>query len=408
MSYQYHTLKNGIKVIHRSIPGSVAHCGVMVNTGSRDEAPNESGLAHFMEHMIFKGTKKRKAYHVLSRIENNGGDLNAFTTKEETSVYASFLNPYYKQSLELFADVAFQSVFPQKELEKEKEVIIDEIHSYNDSPSELIFDDFENQLFHGHPLGRNILGDVDSVASFTRKDLFKFIKKNYSTNQMVIASVGNLPMKQLIRWTEEYFGDFRPNDLHPERIPFQDYQPSVVSTQKDSHLSHCMIGNQAYGQNEKKRFTMLLLSNLLGGPTLNSRLSMSLREKYGYAYTIESYYQPYSDTGVFGVYFGTEKNMVEKSLQIIRKEFKIMREKPLGTIQLHRAKKQIEGQVAIGGESFLNEMLGIAKSHLIYEKVQSIEELLHEMEQITASQVMEAANEILDESKLSTLTYQSK
>ncbi|MBU3926564.1 MAG: insulinase family protein, partial [Bacteroidetes bacterium] len=282
MSYQYHTLKNGIKVIHRSIPGSVAHCGVMVNTGSRDEAPKESGLAHFMEHMIFKGTKKRKAYHVLSRIENNGGDLNAFTTKEETSVYASFLNPYYKQSLELFADVAFQSVFPQKELEKEKEVIIDEIHSYNDSPSELIFDDFENQLFHGHPLGRNILGDVDSVTSFTRKDLFKFIKKNYSTNQMVIASVGNLPMKQLIRWTEEYFGHFKPNDLHPERIPFTDYQPSEVNTQKDSHLSHCMIGNQAYGQNDKKRFTMLLLSNLLGGPTLNSRLSMSLREKYGY------------------------------------------------------------------------------------------------------------------------------
>jgi predicted Zn-dependent peptidase len=380
----------------------------MVNTGSRDEDHNESGLAHFIEHMIFKGTKKRKAYHVLSRIENNGGDLNAFTTKEETCVYASFLNPYYKQSLELFSDVAFNSIFPGKELDKEKEVIIDEIHSYNDSPSELIFDDFENMIFDGHPLGRNILGDIDSVNSFTRKDLLRFITKNYRTNQMVIASVGNLPMNKLIHWAELYFGDYKPDYRQGKRQTFSGYQRQDVTLQKDSHLSHCMIGTSAYGQNDKKRFALLLLSNLLGGPTLNSRLSMSLREKHGYAYTIESYYQPYSDTGVFGVYFGTEKALVEKSLHIIRKEFKLLREKALGTIQLHRAKKQIEGQVAISGESFLNEMLGIAKSHLHYDEVQTMEELLREMDQITAAQILEVANEILEEKLQSTLTFQSK
>lgn len=408
MSYQYHTLKNGIKVIHRNIPGAVAHCGIMVNTGSRDEEASESGLAHFIEHMIFKGTKKRKAYHVLSRIENNGGDLNAFTTKEETCVYASFLNPYYKQSLELFSDVAFNSIFPAKEMEKEKEVIIDEIHSYNDSPSELIFDDFENMIFQGHPLGRNILGDLDSVNSFTRNDLLRFITKNYRTNQMVIASVGNLPMNRLVNWAEQYFGDFKPEHRQRQRQPFNGYQPQHIKLQKESHLSHCMIGTSAYGQNEKKRFPLLLMSNLLGGPTLNSRLSMSLREKHGYAYTIESYFQPYSDTGVFGVYFGTEKALIEKSLHIIRKEFKLLREKSLGTIQLHRAKKQIEGQVAISGESFLNEMLGIAKSHLHYKEVQTMEELLREMDQITVNQILDVANEILDENLLSTLTYLSK
>lgn len=390
------------------MPGTVAHCGIMVNTGSRDESQSESGLAHFLEHMIFKGTKKRKAYHVLSRIENNGGDLNAFTTKEETCVYASFLSPYYKQSLELFSDVAFHSIFPEKEMEKEKEVIIDEIHSYNDSPSELIFDDFENLIFHGHPLGRNILGDINSVNKINRNHLLRFISKNYSTQQMVIASVGNITMKQLVHWCEQYFGNYQTNAIGNIRKSYTNYQPRKESMKKEAHLSHCMIGNQAYGQTDKNRFTLLLLSNLLGGPTLNSRLSLSLREKHGYAYSVESYYQPYSDTGIFGVYFGTEKKQIEKSLQLIFKEFKLLKEKPLGTIQLHRAKKQIEGQVAIGGESFLNEMLGIAKSHLHYHRVQSMEELLTQMEQITASQIREVANEILIESQLSTLTYQSK
>ena len=408
LSYQYHTLNNGIKVIHRNIPGSVAHCGLMVNTGSRDEQSHESGLAHFMEHMIFKGTKKRKAYHILSSIENNGGDLNAFTTKEETCVYASFLTPTYKQSLELFADVAFNSIFPEKEIAKEKEVILDEINSYNDSPSELIFDDFENLIFRGHPLGRNILGDLQSVNSFKRQDLLKFSKNNYGTNQMVLASVGNLSMKQLIKWTEQYFSEYSTSPSKQLRQTYKQYQPREEIMAKEAHLAHCLTGNQAYGQNDKKRFALLLLSNLLGGPTLNSRLSMSLREKHGYAYTIESYYQPYSDTGIFGIYFGTEQKLVDKSLSLIKKELRLLNEKKLGTIQLHRAKKQIEGQVAINGESFLNEMLGIAKSHLIYDQVQSMEELLKQIERITTEDLLEVANEILDHNQFSTLLYQSK
>ncbi len=197
LSYQFHILKNGIRIIHREVEGIVSHCGLMVNTGSRDELENESGMAHFIEHMIFKGTKKRKAYHVLSRIENIGGDLNAFTTKEETCIYASFLSQYYEQSLELFADVAFNSTFPQKEMEKEKDVIVDEINSYNDSPAELIFDDFEEMIFKGHSIGLNILGVAGSIEGFKRRDVFRFIKRNYSTNQMVISSVGNIKIDRL-------------------------------------------------------------------------------------------------------------------------------------------------------------------------------------------------------------------
>ena len=205
MNYQYHILSNGIRIIHREVKGAVSHCGLMVNTGSRDEFEHESGLAHFIEHMIFKGTRKRRAYHVLSRIENTGGDLNAFTTKEESCIYASFLSPYYDQTLELFKDVAFNSVFPQKEIEKEKDVIIDEINSYNDSPAELIYDDFEDLIFANHPLGRNILGNIEHVERIKRTDIFRFVKRNYSTEQMVIASVGDIEMSKLVKLITKYF-----------------------------------------------------------------------------------------------------------------------------------------------------------------------------------------------------------
>lgn len=380
----------------------------MVNTGSRDEQPNENGMAHFIEHMIFKGTKKRKAYHVLSRIENIGGDLNAFTTKEETCIYASFLSPYYKQSLELFSDVAFNSTFPQKEMEKEKDVIIDEINSYNDSPAELIFDDFEEMIFTSHPIGLNILGKIKSVEGFRRNDILRFVKKNYSTNQMVIASVGNISFKRLVKLVEKYFGSIQTtmNGIH--RKPFTDYSQRQSTLNKDSYLTHAIIGNVAYSRKDDKHYTLALLANLLGGPALNSRLNLSIREKYGYAYNIEAAYQPYSDTGVFLIYIGSDRNHIEKSLNLVQKELKILREKPMGNIQLHRAKKQLTGQLAISFESHLNEMLGIAKSHLHDNKVKTFDEIVQEIEKVTVAEVLEVANEIFDPGKLSTLIYKAK
>lgn len=394
--------------MHQAVKGQVSHCGIMVNTGSRDEHADESGMAHFIEHMIFKGTKKRKAYHVLSRIENIGGDLNAFTTKEETCIYASFLSPYYKQSLELFADVAFNSTFPQKEMKKEKDVIIDEINSYNDSPAELIFDDFEEMIFAGHPIGSNILGSVKSVENFRRNDVFRFIKRNYSTNQMVIASVGDIKFERLIKLVEKYFGGFQASFNGIHRKPFTNYLPQQLTVNKDSYLTHAIIGNVAYSRREGKNYTLALLTNLLGGPALNTRLNLSIREKYGYAYNIEAAYQPYSDTGVFVIYIGSDRNHIQKSLNLVQKELKIMRDKELGTIQLHRAKKQLTGQLAISFESRLNEMLGIAKSELHDNEVKTFEEILAEIASISSTDILEVANEVFDPGKLSTLIYKAK
>lgn len=408
MEYQFHTLANGIRIVHRQTGSSVSHCGLMVNTGSRDEQAHESGMAHFIEHMIFKGTGKRRAYHVLSRIENVGGDLNAFTTKEETCIYASFLNPYYAQCLDLFADIAFNSTFPQKEIRKEKDVIIDEINSYHDSPAELIFDDFENLIFSGHPLGRNILGETGSVSAFKRRDIFRFINRNYSTHQMVIASVGNISFKRLVRTVEKQFGDARTRENGIHRNLFTDYRPRNVSLLKASFLAHAVVGNLAYARDHRGKMPLSLLTNLLGGPSLNSRLNLSIREKHGYAYAVEANYQPYSDTGVFTIYVGADRNHIGRSLDLIGRELKLMRDRELGTVQLHRAKKQVIGQLALSYESGLNEMLSVAKNHLHDTSIRTYEQLAREIELITAAQLQEVANEIFHPGQISRLIYEAK
>ncbi len=408
LKYQYHILKNGIKVVHQYAQTPVSHCGLMVGTGSRDELPRESGMAHFIEHMIFKGTSHRKAYHVLSRIENYGGDLNAFTTKEETCIYASFLSPYYERSIELFSDVAFNSIYPLKEMEKEKSVILDEINSYNDSPSEQIFDDFEGMLFKGHPLAENILGVPKTLNAFTRNDIFRFLKRNYMMENMVIASVGDIDFAKLIRLLEKHFENIETSASEIEREVFENYKPTKKIVKNGSYLSHLMIGNVAYSRNDKKRLPLLLLNNILGGPALNSRLNLSLREKYGYAYSIESLYQPYSDTGMFAIYLGTDNRNINKSIKVIKKELRLLREQKLGTAQFSRAKKQISGQLAIQYESRQNEMLSMAKSHLYRPQVKSLNDFLKEIDGLTEVSLMEVANEIFDENQLSLLIFEGK
>ncbi len=380
----------------------------MVETGSRDETEKENGLAHLIEHLIFKGTRKRKTWHILSRIENVGGELNAYTTKEETVIYASFLSPYYERTLELFSDVAFNSIFPEKEVEKEKEVIIDEINSYNDSPAELIYDDFEELLFKNHPLGRNILGSIEQVKHFKRTDIIGFLKKNYSTDKMVIASVGEIDFDKLIKLAEKYFGDVPVKKNRSNRTPFVSCQPGLKKVKKESYLSHLMIGTLGYSRTDNRKTALMLLNNLLGGPVMNSRLNMGIREKYGFAYQIESYYQPYSDTGVFSVYLGTDSKHVEKGMELIKKELNLLRKKKIGTLQFDRAKKQFIGQMAISYEARVNEMLGMARSHLYRSMVKTFEQNVSVIEQLTASGLLEVANDIFNPDKLSTLIYESR
>ncbi|RLD90951.1 MAG: insulinase family protein [Bacteroidetes bacterium] len=386
----------------------VSHCGLMVETGSRDESEEENGLAHMIEHLIFKGTRKRKTWHILSRIENVGGELNAYTTKEETVIYASFLSPYYERTLELFADVTFHSVFPEKEVEKEKEVIIDEINSYNDAPAELIYDDFEALIFDGHPLGRNILGSAEKVKSFFREDIVQFLKSRYSTRNMVIASVGDIDFDKLVKLVEKYFENVSASENQTTRTPFQHYHPSKKRLKKESYLAHLMLGGLAYSRLDKKKPAMMLLNNLLGGSAMNSRLNMGIREKYGFAYEIESYYQPYSDTGVFSVYLGTDQKQINRGIELIKKELNLLKKKRTGILQFDRAQKQFLGQMAISYEVPVNEMLGMARSHLYRPSVNSFEQNISIIKNITSDDLQEVANEIFNVNQLSQLIYESK
>lgn len=400
-----HTLPNGIRVIHQYTDSQVGHLGVLINAGSRDEKEQEHGLAHFIEHSVFKGTKKRRAYHILSRIEGVGGELNAYTTKEETVLYSTFLTDYYERTVELLSDILFNSVYPEKELNREKEVIVEEINSYKDSPSELIFDEFEELVFDGHPIARNILGTKKNLRNFNREAIFRFIEANYHTDQMVISSVGNIDFNDLVKMLDRHFGHVEQKLRRSTREKFENYIPQKRVIGRDTFQSHCIVGNTAFDIAHPKRIVMVLLNNILGGHALNSRLNLALRERRGMAYNVESSYTAYSDTGLFNVYFGTDKENLEKALALVQKEFDLLRDKKLGAIQLSRAKKQLIGQIAISTESHEDLMLTNGKSYLLYDKVDPLRVIFKKIEAITADEIREVANLVLDKKQMSTLIY---
>ena len=407
--FEIFELSNGIRVVHKQIDRPVAHCGLMIKVGSRDESIQEEGLAHFIEHVFFKGTNKRKAYHILSRMEDVGGEINAYTTKEDTVLYSSFLKDDYSRAIELLFDIAFNSNFPQKELEKEKEVIIDEINSYKDSPSELIFDDFEEILFPNHPLGMNILGQPKTVKSFTQKDVISFLKRFYSVNNIVFSSVGNISSGKLKRFLEKYSeGVNIEQNSELNRMRPEQYQKCYKNIKRPVFQSHAIFGNIAYEADHEKSRTLHLLNNLLGGPGMNSRLNLNIREKYGFTYNIESFYSPYSDTGAFGIYAGTDESTLNKTIKLIYKELQKLREKPLGYMQLTKAKRQMLGQIAMAQENNASLMLSLGKSLLTFDRIDSFENICLKVEGISSQNLLEVANEILDPNKISTLIYSPK
>ncbi len=405
MEYQLFRLKNGLRAIHQYTDSPVAHFGVIVNTGSRDEEPQEQGMAHFIEHTIFKGTKSRKAFQINNRIEDVGGEINAYTTKEETAIYATFLNEYYSRSIELISDIVLHASFPEKELEKEKEVVIEEINSYNDTPSELIFDEFEELVYDGHPIARNILGTPETVKSFNREAIKKFIRKNYHTGEMVLCSVGKIDPKNFERLINRYFDEMPENSFPSKRQKYEGYRPRVLEVNKETHQLHCIVGNQSYELAHENRLSMVLLNNILGGNSMNSRLNMALRERNGMAYNIESSYTPYTDTGIFMVYFGTDPENLPRALKIIKKEFDLLREKPMGQLQFSRAKKQLLGQLAISTENHEELMLSIGRSFLYFDKVDPLAEVFSKIERLTPNDILQISNEMLTDSNLSKLIF---
>ncbi len=399
-------LKNGIRLIHRPNQSDVAHFGLIVHTGTRDEHPDEHGLAHFMEHMFFKGTRKRSAYQIISRLEDVGGEINAYTTKEETALFASFLKQDQYRAIELIQDIFLNSVFPEKEREKEAEVILSEIQGYDDSPSELIFDRAEELLFPNHPIGRNILGTEESLGRFQNGILDSFQAENYATDEMVLSSVGNLSFETVKKAAEKYFGNIPSKSRTRERVqPVTESSRKVVE-QRNTYQKHGMLVGSAYALPDQKRLQLYLLNNILGGPGMNSRLNLALRERRGYSYSAESHYAPYTDTGAMMIYFSSDAEKFDQSLRVVRDEIKKLRVKPITDSRLKHARKQLMGQLAISRENNEHLMLTSGKSLLVFNRVDGLDTIHKKLEEITPLGLMETANEILDPGLLNTLIFE--
>ena len=405
MTYQTHIFSNGLKLIHKPDSSSVAYCGLVINVGSRDELDHEQGMAHFIEHMFFKGTEKRRSSHIINRLENVGGELNAFTSKEETVVYATVLKEYLERAMELIADVVFNSTFPQKEIDKEVVIIVDEIQSYNDSPSELIYDDFEELLFANHPISHNILGKSELLLNYTTADSKQFIAKHYSPQEMVFFTLGDINFKQLVRWAEKYLQAAGAQNRLTERVAPTSYAPFRNEIIKNTHQVHFIVGNRAYDLYHPKRMEMYLLNNILGGPGMNSLLNLSLREKHGLVYNVESNYQPFVDTGVWTVYFGCDTENAAKCEQLVYAELQKLREQPLAESALKKYKLQLMGQMAIAGEQKENMALSYGKSYMRYGKIDELETIRKRINDITPQQLQLVAQEIFQKDLLSVLIY---
>ena len=397
-------LSNGLRIIHRPSASPVVYCGYAVNAGTRDEMPGEEGMAHFVEHMTFKGTEKRKAIQILNCLERVGGDLNAFTGKEDTVYHAAILHEHTARAVDLLTDIVFNSTYPQADIDKEVEVICDEIESYNDSPAELIYDEFENLVFKGHPLGHNILGSADRVRSFATADAMRFTQQYYRPDNAIFFVYGNIDFKRLVKTLEKLTPKQQQESLADEaQIVANGRLPELTILNHDTHQAHVMIGNRAYSATHPLRIPLYLLNNMLGGPGMNARLNVILRERRGLVYSVESSMVCYGDTGLWAVYFGCDPHDVNRCVRLVKSEFNRLMEKPLSEKTLAAAKKQIKGQLAVACDNNENFAIDFGKSFLHFGDEKDIEKLYQKIDAVTAEQIQQVAKEIFDKDSLATL-----
>lgn len=437
MKYNTHTLDNGLRIIHLPSDSKVVYCGYQINAGTRNEEPGEEGLAHFCEHVTFKGTERRKAWHILNCLESVGGDLNAYTNKEGTVYYSAILKEHIARAVDLLSDIVFHSVYPQAEIDKEVEVICDEIESYNDSPAELIYDEFENILFKGSSLGHNILGTAEQVRSFTTEDALRFTRKLYRPDNAIFFAYGDIDFKKLVKLVGRALADDDSGKLAEGILPqisqitqiSRDENPvateksvesvgpknypsageeiagQTIVMQKNTHQAHVMIGTRAYDVNDDRRMPLYLLNNILGGPGMNAKLNLALREHNGLVYTVESTMVAYGDTGTWSIYFGCDEHDIKRCLRLVRKELDRMMEKPLSDSQLKAAKKQIKGQIGVACDNRENFALDFGKSFLHYGWEKNVDCLYEQVEAITSQQIQDVARELFDKNRLITLIF---
>ena len=407
MEYNTATLSNGLRIIHLPSSSPVVYCGFGINAGTRNELDGEEGVAHFCEHTTFKGTERRRAWHIINGLETFGGDINAFTNKEDTVYYSAILKDHMAKAVDLLSDIVFHSLYPQAEIDKEIEVICDEIESYNDSPAELIYDIFENMLFEGHPLGHNVLGEASKLRKYTTETAKAFTSRYYKPENAVFFAYGDVDFRRLVNLLKRATRDlpgaqpvmgltFTSSTLPPYRM-----QERVIT--KGTHQAHVMIGNRAYSVHDDRRMALYLLNNILGGPAMNARLNMSLRERNGLVYTVESSMTSYSDTGVWCVYFGCDPHDVEKCERLVTKELQRVIDKPLTTTQLNAAKRQIKGQIAVACDNRESFAIDFGRCFLHYGHEKDITSLFKRIDALTASQIQKVAQEIFDPELLTRL-----
>nr|MBK9651642.1 insulinase family protein [Bacteroidota bacterium] len=402
------TLKNGIRLIHQNTGKSeIVHCGILVNAGTRHESHGKEGLAHFIEHVLFKGTSHRTSMQILNRLEVVGGELNAYTSKEETCIHASVQVQYLERAFDLIADIMFNSIFPEKEIAKEKEVVLDEIRSYLDNPSEQIFEDFESKLFRNNTLGNPILGTTQSVKAFTRNDIINFIKTNYHPEKMVVSVTGDISFTRAKELADKYFVSRAKANNVAAVQKFKHNKTFAQTMERPTEQTHFVMGNVAYSFRDKRRLQLSLLNNILGGPAMNSILSLSVREKYGYTYNIESNYLSYSDTGVFNIYFATEPKLFDKTYAVVNKELEKLRNNKFTTTKLSQHKKQLIGQIALAQENKAGIMMALGRTLLNHNRVDTLETIFAKINAITPEDILHVANEVFDKNKFSTLQYVS-
>lgn len=409
MEYNTITLPNGLRVIHLHSQSPVVYCGYEVCAGTRDERNGEEGIAHFCEHVTFKGTEHRTAMQILNRLESVGGELNAFTNKEDTVYYSAILKEHFPRAVDLLTDIVFFSTYPQHEINKEVEVICDEIESYNDSPAELIYDDFESAVFAGHPLGHNILGSEEMLKGYTTEDALRFTRRYYRPENTVFFVSGDVDFRRvvaLVKKATASFPEAQPLiDVTPTAV-LPDYEPQTIRHDRGTHQAHVMVGNRAYNVHDKRRMPLYLLNNILGGPGMNARLNISLRERNALVYTVESSMVCYSDTGLWTTYFGCDPKDVDKCLRFVRRELDKVMQRPLSANQLRMAKHQIKGQIGVACDNRESFALDFGKTFLHYGWKKNVESLMEDIDRITAEEIQQVAQEIFAEDRLTTLIYE--
>lgn len=405
MNFEYYELASGIRCILKRVKSPVVYCSLTIGTGSRDEAENEHGMAHLIEHMLFKGTKKRKSYHINTLLDNVGGEINAYTAKEETVIHTTSLKGDIRRAVDLITDVAFNSTYDQREIDKEVRVIIDEINSYKDSPSEQIYDDFEDQVFRGSSLGRSILGTKKSLVRIKSEDVKRFVATKYNTDNIVFAVIGDISVSRFRAICDRYLKDIPENRRTTERAPIGDMICENVTVNKRTHQVHSMIGGRAYPYKSSRRVATALALNILGGASANSRLNLLLREKHGLTYNVEANYTSYCDSGIVNIYFSCDGEQLERSRALIHGEIETMQRVPLNAIQLRRAKNQLIGQLTIASESAEGYMLSCAKSYLLFGEVDTPQKINEAINGVTAEEIMEVMTEIFAPVNSSSLTY---